>query len=159
MDQVHIHLLITHLPIFGSILGGLVLAHGIWTKSDQTKIAAYNVLVISSIGAAIAYLTGEGAEEAVEDIQGVAKNMIEQHEDFAMFALIGLITVGVTSIISLYLTIKKSLLANTVALIVMAVSLISFGLVARTGYLGGQIRHTEISTDSPVQGSSGDNNE
>lgn len=154
MDQVHIHLLITHLPIFGSILGGLVLAHGIWTKSDQTKIAAYNVLVISSIGAVIAYMTGEGAEEAVEDIQGVAKSMIEQHEDFAMFALVGLIAVGVVSIIGLYFTIKKSSLANMIATLTLVLSLISFGLVARTGYLGGQIRHTEIGTTSPAQGSS-----
>lgn len=152
MDQVHIHLLITHLPIFGSILGGLVLAHGIWSKSDQTKIAAYNVLIISSIGAAIAYLTGEGAEEAVEDIQGVAKNMIDQHEDFAMFALVGLIAVGVISIVGLYLTIKKSSLANIVATLALVITLISFGLVARTGYLGGQIRHTEIGTTSPAQG-------
>jgi hypothetical protein len=28
------------------------------------------------------------------------------------------------------------------------VAIISFGLVARTGYLGGQIRHTEIGTTS-----------
>jgi uncharacterized membrane protein len=152
MDQVHIHLLITHLPIFGSILGGFVLAHGIWSKSDQTKIAAYNVLIISSVGAVIAYLTGEGAEEAVEDIQGVAKNMIDQHEDFAMFALVGLIAVGVISIVGLILTIKKSSFANTIAILTLVVSLISFGLVARTGYLGGQIRHTEIGTASPTQG-------
>ena len=154
MDQVHIHLLITHLPIFGSILGGLVLAHGIWSKSDQTKIAAYNVLIISSIGAAIAYLTGEGAEEAIEDIQGVVKNMIDQHEDFAMFALVGLIAVGVISIVGLLLIIKKSSFANTIAILTLVVSLISFGLVARTGYLGGQIRHTEIGTASPTQGTS-----
>ena len=32
MNQTHIHLLITHLPIFGSILGGFVLAYGLWTK-------------------------------------------------------------------------------------------------------------------------------
>jgi uncharacterized membrane protein len=154
MDQVHVHLLITHLPIFGSILGGLVLAHGIWSKSDQTKIAAYNVLIISSVGAVIAYLTGEGAEEAVEDIQGVAKNIIDQHEDFAMFALVGLIAVGVISIVGLVLTIKKSSFANTIAILTLVVSLIGFGLVARTGYLGGQIRHTEISTASPTQGDS-----
>lgn len=153
MDQAHIHLLITHLPIFGSILGGLVLAHGIWTKSDQTKIAAYNVLIISSVGAAIAYLTGEGAEEAVEDIQGIAKNMIDQHEDFAMFALVGLIAVGVVSIVGLYFTIKKSSLSSMIATLTLVVSLISFGLVARTGYLGGQIRHTEIGIASPSQGS------
>ena len=151
MDQVHIHLLITHLPIFGSILGGFVLAHGIWSKSDQTKIAAYNVLIISSIGAGIAYLTGEGAEEAVEDIQGVAKTMIERHEDFAMFALVGLIAAGVISIVGLYLTIKKSSLAHMISILTLLVTLISFGLVARTGYLGGQLRHTEISTASPTQ--------
>jgi uncharacterized membrane protein len=151
MDQVHIHLLITHLPIFGSILGGLVLAHGIWTKSDQTKIAAYNVLIISTIGAVIAYLTGEGAEEAVEDIPRVAKNMIEQHEDFALFALVGLIAVGVVSMVGLYVTIRKSSLANTISILALVVALISFGLVARTGYLGGQIRHTEIGTASPTQ--------
>lgn len=148
MDQVHIHLLITHLPIFGSILGALVLAHGIWTKSDQTKIAAYNVLIISSFGAVVAYLTGEGAEEAVEDIQGVAKSMIEQHEDFAMFALVGLISVGVVSILGLYFTIRKSSLTKTIANLTLIVSIISFVLIARTGYLGGQIRHTEISTTS-----------
>lgn len=152
MDQVHIHLLITHLPIFGSILGALVLAHGIWSKSEQTKIASYNVLIISSIGAVIAHLTGEGAEEAVEDIQGVAKNMIDQHEDFAVFALVGLIAVGVVSIIGIYLTIKKSSLANSIAMLTLVVALIGFGLVARTGYLGGQIRHTEIGTISPAQG-------
>lgn len=151
MDQVHIHLLITHLPIFGSILGGLVLAHGIWTKSDQTKIAAYNVLIISTIGAVIAFLTGEGAEEAVEDIPGVATNMIEQHEDFALFALVGLIAVGVVSMVGLYVTIRKSSLDNTISILALVVALISFGLVARTGYLGGQIRHTEIGTASPTQ--------
>lgn len=129
-------------------MGGLVLAHGIWTKSDQTKIAGYNVLIISSVGAAIAYLTGEGAEEAIEDIQGVAKNMIEQHEDFALYALVALIAAGVFSLLGLYLAIKKSSLANTVALATLFVAIISFGLVARTGYLGGQIRHTEIGTTS-----------
>lgn len=159
MDQVHIHLLITHLPIFGSILGALVLAHGIWSKSDQTKIAAYNVLIISSVGAVISHLTGEGAEEAVEDIQGVAKNMIDQHEDFAVFALVGLIAVGVVSIIGLYFTFKKSSIANNIAILALVVALISFGLVARTGYLGGQIRHTEIGTTSSVQGGDEEDND
>jgi hypothetical protein len=97
MNQTHIHLLITHLPIFGSILGGLVLAHGIWTKSNQTKIAAYNLLIISSIGAVIAYLTGEGAEETVENMQGVVEATIKQHEEFASVALISLIPIGSTT--------------------------------------------------------------
>ncbi|MBK8846633.1 MAG: hypothetical protein IPO27_08875 [Bacteroidetes bacterium] len=151
MNQTHIHLLITHLPIFGSILGGLVLAHGLWTKSSQTKIAAYNLFIISSIGAGIAYLTGEAAEETVENIQGVVESAIKTHEEFALFALISLIILGVASIVGLFLTLRKSTLTRTTAFVILLISLISFGLVARTGYLGGQIRHTEtsnITTDS-----------
>ena len=150
MNQTHIHLLITHLPIFGSILGGLVLAHGLWTNSNQTKIAAYNLFIISAIGAGIAYLTGEGAEETVENIQGVVEATIKTHEEFALFALISLIILGVTSLIGLLLTLRKSSLTRTLAIIILFISLISFGLIARTGYLGGQIRHTEInSTNNP----------
>lgn len=146
MDQTHIHLLITHLPIFGSILGGLVLAHGLWTKSNQTKIAAYNLFIISAIGAGIAYLTGEAAEETVEKIKGVVEATIKQHEEFALFALISLIFLGVASIVGLFLTLRKSPLTRAMAFLILFVSIISFGLVARTGYLGGQIRHTEINS-------------
>ncbi|MBL0310617.1 MAG: hypothetical protein IPP77_13385 [Bacteroidetes bacterium] len=151
MNQTHIHLLINHLPVFGSILGGLVLAHGLWTKNNQTKVAAYYVLIISSIGAVIAYLTGEAAEEAVENIQGISKTMLDQHEDAAVFALVALIVLGVASLIGLFLTIKKSPFIRTMAFVTLFISLISFGIIARVGYLGGQIRHTELNSATPTQ--------
>ncbi len=149
MNQTHIHLLITHLPIFGSMLGGIVLAHGLWTKSNQTIIAAYYVLIISSLGAGIAYLTGEGAEESVEHLQGVAKANIEQHKDFAVFALIALIILGLASVLGLFISLRKMQLTRTTAFVILLISIISFGLVARTGYLGGQIRHTELANGVP----------
>ncbi len=146
--------MITHLPIFGSILGGFVLIYAIWTKSDQTKIAAYSLLIISAIGAIIAYLTGEAAEETVEEIRGVSEDAIEQHEHFALFALIAICILGLASLASLYLTVKKSTLTRNAALITLALSVISFVLAARTGYLGGQIRHTEIRSSGPASGQS-----
>ena len=144
MDQTHIHLVITHLPIFGSILGGLVLAYGLRTKSSETKIAAYGLYIISSIGAGIAYLTGEAAEESVEHLPGIIGATIERHEDFAIYALISLIILGVASILGIFLTLRKSSATRIVAVVIFLVSLVSFGLVARSGYLGGQIRHSEI---------------
>lgn len=147
MNQAHLHLLITHLPIFGSILGGLVLTYGLWTKSDHTKISAYIVLTISSIGGGVSYLTGEAAEETAEEIQGVAKNMIEEHEEFAGIAIISILLLGVVSIPGLILTSRKSSLTSTLAVVTLIISVITFGLVARTGYLGGQIRHTEINSN------------
>lgn len=147
MSQVHLHLLITHLPIFGSLIGALVLIYGLWTKSIQTKSAAYFIFIISGIGAAIAYLTGEEAEEAVEHLQGVSESMIELHEDSAMIALISLILLGILSVIALAVNRFKISWVRSTAIFILFLSLISFGLVARTGYLGGQIRHTEISSE------------
>lgn len=157
MNPTHLHLLITHLPIVGSILGALVLAHGLWTKSNQTSIAAYNLLIISSIGAVIAYLTGEGAEETVEKIQGVSETIIEQHSEFALYALIALSVLGAASLVGLFTALKKSPFARTIAIVTFIISLVSFGLIARTGYLGGQIRHTEINSAAVAPAQTEDN--
>ena len=148
MSQVHLHLLITHLPVFGSILGALVLVHGLWTRTNQTKNAAYFVFILSAIGAVIAYLTGEPAEEAVEKIQGVLENKIELHEDSALYALISLIALGGLSVLALVINRFKPSLVKSTAITILIISLISFALVARTGYLGGQIRHTEIANNT-----------
>jgi len=154
MTQTHIHLLINHLPIFGSILGALVLTHGLWTRSNQTKIAAYYVFIVSSIGAGIAYLTGEGAEETVEKLQGVAEATIKHHEQLALYALIALIILGLASIFGLIITMRKMEITRITAFVILVISIFSFGLVAKAGYTGGQIRHTELSNTATnaVQG-------
>lgn len=149
MDLTHLHLLITHLPIYGSILGGFVLAYGLWTNSTHTMIAAYLLFIISAIGAGIAYSTGEAAEETVESIRSVAEAKIDPHEDFAIYALWAFILLGATSIIGLLFTWKKWAGSKTMGFVLLFMTFISFGLVAYTGYLGGQIRHTETSNSIP----------
>lgn len=145
MDQTHLHLLITHLPIFGSLLGTLVLGFGMWKKSGTTILASYYVLMLSTFGAGIAYLTGESAEETVENLPGVSEYAIEQHADFALYALLALIAVGIAAAVGgVLFNTTKNAFAKPVAQVTLFLALLSFGLVARTGYLGGQIRHTEI---------------
>jgi len=150
MTQTHIHLLINHLPIFGSLLGGFVLVYGLLTKSNHTKIAAYLVLIISSISAVITNFTGEAAEESVENIAGVSKNLISEHEEAAEFAIIILILLGVFSLIGLFLTARKSPFLKPIGWITLLVAVFSFIIIARTGYIGGQIRHTEINNTNVV---------
>lgn len=150
MNQTHIHLLITHVPIFGSILGGFVLAWGIFYNSKHTKMAAYYIFIMSAVGASIAYFTGEAAEETIENIQGISASIIEQHEDFAIYALVSLIILGFTAVIGLLLSNRDHDTTKKMAFFTLLLSLISFGLVARTGYLGGQIRHTELNAVSSI---------
>ncbi len=146
MDQAHLHLIINHLPIIGTILASFVLVHGLFTKSTQTKIAAYNLLIISAAGAVAAYLSGEGAEEIVEKIQGISKTAIEEHGEFAKFAMIALVVSGASALVALVFALRKSSLTVPLAIVTLVLALISFGLMARTGYQGGQIRHTEFSS-------------
>lgn len=148
MDQAHIHLAITHLPLFASFSGILILLYGIKTKSNHTQLAAFGIFIISAIGACIAYATGEGAEEKVEDIPGIIKSVIDRHEDSAIFTLLSFILTGIVSIAAAFLNFKKYAHAQRATLSVLVISVLSFILVARTAWLGGQIRHTEISTVS-----------
>jgi uncharacterized membrane protein len=132
------------------MLGGLVLVFAIWEKSNRTKVAAYGVLVISSIGALVAYLTGEPAEELVKNIPGVLKDNIEKHEDAATISLVVLIILGISSVIGIYVSYKNSKYIKRVANVTLFLSILSFGLIACAGFLGGQIRHTELSAVHPI---------
>lgn len=152
MTLTHLHLMINHLPIIGSLLGGLVLAHGMGTKSFQTNIAAYYIMVLSAIGATIAYFTGEPAEKTIENTIGNIQNqVIERHEEMAELSMVSIIILGLVSIIGLYVIYKKLPTANLFAKIIMVICIYSFVLVSRTGYLGGLIRHTELEKAVPFQ--------
>lgn len=150
MTQTHLHLLITHLPIFGSILGAIVLGYGLATKTQQTLAAAYFVLIISCIGGFIADRTGEAAEETVEHIQGISKNLIHEHEESAEITVIAMIVLAILSLIALILLFRKAPFFLTYGGVIFILSLVCFGLAARTGYLGGQIKHTEIASGTPI---------
>ena len=148
MNPTHLHLVITHLPIYGAILGVVVLAFGIMKKSPATYNAAYIVLLISAIGGLIAFFTGEPAEETVENIAGISKNLIEEHEESANFTLVLLIIMGLSSCVGFFISLKNSKLARSMPLVVLIISIVCFGAAARTGYLGGKIRHSEVDASS-----------
>jgi len=64
------------------------------------------------------------------------------------------------SVVALIVNRLTPSLVKAIAVFTLIVSFISFGLVARTGYLGGQIRHTEIATGiSQGTGRSGEVND
>ncbi len=148
MNTAHIHLLITHLPIIGAFIGLLILLFAYLKKDANVKTAAYLVFVVCAIGACIAYATGEGAEEVVENLPGVVEAAIETHEDAAMYSLISMIALGVISIIGIIQIRWNSSKLNFIHSLIVFLSLFSMASIAYTGNLGGKIRHTEITNAS-----------
>ena len=144
MDSTHLHLLLNHFPIIGTLIGVGVMAYGYFTQSDSTKKAALLTWIAMAACAIPVFLTGEPTEEMVEGLPGVSEALIGEHEEAAELAIWVMEGLGVLSLFAFFFPFKENSMRNTVLGVTFALSLVSFGLMARTGYLGGQIRHTEI---------------
>lgn len=150
MDALHIHLLLNHFPVIGTIIGIGLLLIGFTRKSDEIRRVSLGVFFVIALLTIPVYLTGEPAEERVEKSVGVSKSIMEQHEDTALPALIAMELTGFVALIGLVLLFRKSNLARWNVVAVLVLSLITFGLMARTANLGGQIRHQEIRSGNAV---------
>ena len=148
MDATHFHLILTHFPIVGTFIGIGILVYGQISRDDSIKKVALSVFIIMSLLTIPVFLTGEGAEESVEHLAGVSKSIIEEHEELASIAIWIMGLLGVISLVGLYSIIKKRSYSKLLNSIILIVSLVTFGLFAKVGNLGGQIRHTEIRKNS-----------
>lgn len=145
LNPTHLHMMITHLSIFGSILGALVLIYGMITKSYHTRIAAFLLFILTSLTAFVNDYTGPAASRTLRQIEGISKAAIKEHRDAAQFGLISLYILGGATLLALiYIIVKKPAKTTAINWIVLIISLWCFSVVARTGYLGGKIRHTEL---------------
>lgn len=163
MNQVHLHLLLNHVAILGSLFGLLLLAAGLIRKSEHLIQAALVTLVLSALATIPVFLTGEPAEEAVEHLAGVAESAIEEHEELAEIAIWAMQALGLLSLITFWFRATKRPMASMLTTLTLIASLFAFGIMAKVGLEGGKIRHTELSSSAaPSAGSenkAGDNGE
>ena len=148
MDATHLHLILTHFPIVGTIIGIGILTYGLFAKNDDIKKVALVTFILMAILTIPVFLTGEEAEETVEHITGVSEQLIENHEELAGKAIWLMGLLGVLSVINLFAIIKNLSFANKMSLITLVVSLGTFGVFAKVGNEGGKIRHSEIRTNN-----------
>ena len=152
MDTTHLHLLTNHLPILGGVFGMLILGYGLFRKNRTLITAGLVTFVLTALSALPPYFTGESAEDAVEGLAGVSHAIIEQHEEAAAVALGFTLLLGALSLIYLILEKRVKNWKPNLSYLPLVLSVIVFALMARVGYLGGQIRHTEIRQASVVDG-------
>lgn len=148
MNDAHLHLLVNHFPIVGTILGLGVLMAGMITKKDSVKNTAYCLFIVAAVFAAFSMGTGEGAEELVEDMPSVGKKIIHEHEEIAEKFAVVMYVLGFCSLLGIYFDYKNHVKAKLVAAIVLIIAIVAVILASFVGTSGGEIRHTEIRSDS-----------
>ena len=163
MNAAHWHLILNHIPLVGIGFVILLMIIALARKSPELKNVAQIFTVIVALWAIPSYLTGEPAEETVEDMPGISENPIHEHEEFAEKAFIFIEVVGGIALIALIGGRFNKKLGNTLAVVTLVGLIAGGGLIAWTANLGGKIHHQEIRGEktalSPPAGETGGDND
>jgi uncharacterized membrane protein len=147
MNDAHLHLVVNHFPIIGTILGLGVLIAGILFKSNTIKNVSYVLFIIAAIFAYLSIRTGGGAAQVVKNMPDITKDIIHTHAEMAQTFALVLYILGAVSLLGLYANIKKHSKANIVCFLVVVIAAIGAYVAQQVGTSGGEIRHTEIRND------------
>lgn len=144
MNQAHWHLLFNHTPIFGALAGALLLAAGLLKQQDAVLRAGFWALVLGVVLGLPAQLTGTGAAQVVKDMPRVSQALIQNHAQAARLSYWVLVATGTLASLGLAQRQLGTPRARQLAWGTLLGAVLSFGLLARAGNLGGQISHPEI---------------
>lgn len=151
MNAAHLHLILNHLPVIGMVIALALLIYGLIRQSAEIKRVALGLTFIAAITTPAVYLSGENAEDIVEDL-GVSESFIETHEGHAETALILSQITALIALISLIAAKKRPASLQRWTYLTLAATLVTSGSLGLTANSGGQIRHTEIRDTPPSQG-------
>ncbi|MDP5096370.1 MAG: hypothetical protein NWP90_01580 [Flavobacterium sp.] len=144
MNDAHLHMVVNHFPIIGTIFGLGILITGIALKNKVINNVAYVLFVVAAVFAAVSMATGEGAEEIAEKLPSVTDQIIHEHEEMAEKLALVLYALGLVSLIGLFLNFKNHAKSNLVSYLALIIALVGVFLGKQTGTTGGEVRHTEI---------------
>ena len=144
MNDAHLHMIVNHFPIIGTIFGLGILISGMILRNNSVKNTAYVLFIVAAVFAAFSMGTGEGAEELVEDMPTIGKQIIHEHEEMAEKLAIVLYVLGAISMGGLFLNYIKHAKAKLISYAAILIAVVGVFLAKETGTSGGEIRHTEI---------------
>ena len=145
MNAAHLHLLVNHLPVMGSLFAILLMIWSLIRKNTEIARAALGLFVIAAITGVAAYFTGEPAEHVAEEIAGVSRSALHAHEESAELATVLLGGYGVFALGALlYMRKRAAEFPRKLAILALILSFIPAGAMGWTANQGGKIRHPEI---------------
>jgi hypothetical protein len=144
LNPAHIHLLVNHIPVFGTIFAALLIAWGLVRQSEEVLRVGLIAMVIVAILTWGVNLTGDPAIHYIRGIPGIERPRVHEHEEAGDWATwIGSLA-GVLALLTLLLMRRRRGTARTLSIVTMLAALVAFAAAARAATLGGEIRHPEI---------------
>ena len=143
MNYAHLHLLLNHVPVIGAFVGLGLFLISFFGKNEDLRRASYIVFAAIGLLTIPAFLSGFGAQQMIKG-PGVSDALITRHESSALLSLWFIELTGSLALIGLWQSQTTARPARWNVAGVLLFSLLSAGLMARTGNTGGDIRHPEV---------------
>src|SRR5690242_1887166 len=141
-----IHLVVNHVPIIGVAFVALLLLIALIARNIFTQKVALWLMAVCALVALIALLSGKEADHLIKSVADISPQYLHEHESIAELSSYTVFLTGGLALLGVLFG-KRPVLFRAVVFGVFALSLLCTGLFILTGYLGGQIRHSEIRTD------------
>jgi uncharacterized membrane protein len=150
MSLAHVHLLLNHFPIIGTMIGLALYVLALLAQSDHLKQASLLVLLGIAMLAFPTYLSGNAAAAEIQHLSGVSQDLIKEHQNSALLAFIFMELNGCFAWLGLWQFRRISRVPRWNLTVVLLLSVVTVLLMSTTGNTGGDIRHPEIAKDMPV---------
>jgi uncharacterized membrane protein len=144
IDAHHVHLMLSHLPVVGVLVGIALLAWGFVARSMDVKKASLGLFIACALAAVVTVATGESAEERVESLVGIRESSIERHEEAGKTAALATYILGGGSLVGLLVIWRFRRASQWVFVGVILLALATAVVLMRAANIGGTIRHPEI---------------
>ena len=144
MNLAHLHLLLNHFPIIGTIIGLGLLVGSFFKRNEDLKRASLIIFAFMALLTLPAFFSGIGAQRAVRKAPGVSADLITRHEGAAMLAIFFMLFTGALALIMLWRQSRRSSAGRSWSVGILIFSTLTVLLMARVGTTGGDIRHPEI---------------
>ncbi len=144
MNAVQLHLALNHFPIIGVLLMIPLLAWGLARRSRDLLRATLGLTVLLAVMTYPVVLSGESAEELVEDREWASEAIIHEHEERGEKTLIMMLVTGAVAAFGLWRLRGDRAPDRLVPGITLGMLVVSSALLVWTSLEGGQIRHDEI---------------
>jgi uncharacterized membrane protein len=140
----HVHLLLNHFPILGTILALGLYVFSLLARSNDLKRASLVLFTGLALIAIPTYISGNAAAEKLQKLPDVSKAVLAAHNNAALVSLFYIEFTGLFAWLGLWQYRRWAHARTWTIAAVLLFSAASVYFMSITGNTGGEIRHTEI---------------
>jgi hypothetical protein len=141
----YLHVVLNHLPIYGTVLGALALTISMMLRSRAAQITALVIALIAGVSAYPVLVSGQKAYKTIRNLADDAgAEALDEHMDRAEKTVNAFYLLALVALAGLIVPIKWPKMGFALATTTLVLSLLCFGVSIYIAEEGGQVRHTEL---------------